>query len=189
MKKLLVLAMSAMMIFAANSTASAATHTNYESSPATTPIKLTMEKTGLDFTVSENISIEAEADTVIPTSISDYTIKNNNNSSYMKVDSIEVTGGQWASVAYSDKDTFLGYNIDAKKFALKVKSIATTKSHDGALSGERPDLNSKWNTVGKIWYGETMTIGFDSFVTPVSEALDGTESAIASIVATVSIGE
>ena len=191
MKKLFVLAMSAMMLFAATASASAANHPSYDSSPATTPVKLNIEKTGIDFTVSENISITAKANTVIPTAIDEYTIKNNNTSSYMKVDSIEVTDGAWTKVAYSDEKTFLDYPINSNHYALKVKSIDTTTENGShkEVSQQMPDLFGKWSDVGKIWYGETMRIGFNGFVTPVTIDLDDNTGKIAKIVATVSLGE
>ena len=191
MKKLFVLAMSAMMLFAATASASAVTHPSYDGSPATTPVKLNIEKTGIDFTVSENIVITAKANTVVPTSIDEYTIKNNNTSSYMRVDSIEVTDGTWTKAAYSDEKTFLDYHIDANYYALKVKSVDTTTENGSHKEVSRmlPDLFEKWSEVGKIWYGETMSISFNGFITPVTTDLDDNTGKIAKIVATVSLGQ
>lgn len=168
MKKLLILAMSAMMTLSMAGAAFAA------ESPATTPVKLTTKATAIDITVSEAVEINAEANTVTAT-VTDYTVTNNNAVSFIKVDKIELKDGAagWAKAAY-DEAAFKALAANSNKYALQAKVGA----------GEAHDMNADWATVGNINHDETMTVKLSGLVTPVTTAVNATE--IASLIVTVS---
>ena len=166
MKKLFVLAMSAMMIFAATNSVFAA------EGPQSTPVKLTAATTGIDITVSEGVHITAEANNVVAET-TDYTIKNNNSVSCIKVSSVVLTPVDgWKKIAYNE-EAFKALGMDSRKFALSGQ----------VGSGEAYDLYSDWTNVGIIGYGETMTIKLAGLVGPTTVA--ETDTQIANLVATV----
>ena len=166
MKKLFVLAMSAMMIFAATTSAFAA------AGPQSTPVKLTAATTGIDITVTDGIRITAEANKV-DAEVTNYTIQNNNLVSSIKVASVELAPVEGWSKAEYDKNAFKALGMDSKKFALSAQ----------IGSGEIHDLYTDWTDVGTIDYEETMTIKLSGLVGPMTIA--ETDTQIASLVATV----
>ncbi len=166
MKKLFVLAMSAMLTFAATTSAFA------DAGPNSTPVKLTAATTGIDITVSEGIHITAEANNVIA-EVTDYTIKNNNAVSKIKVTNIKLTPADgWTKSKYNE-DAFKALEMNSKSFALRAQ-IGSDTAHD---------LYSDWLSVGMIGYGETMTIKLEGLVGPTTVA--ETDTQIANLVATV----
>lgn len=172
MKKLFVLVMSAMMIFAMSTAVFAATE-----NPQSTPVHLTATATALDFSVAENVTITATSGAV-KANVSDYTIKNNNDVSFIKVSNVKleaVVSSGWEKAEYNET-AFSGYARNANKFALQAK----VEGEEGAPV----DLYNDWTTAGNINHGQTMTIKLDGLVTPVTDAITGTQ--IATLVATVS---
>ncbi len=166
MKKLFVLAMSAMLIFAATTSAFAT------ADPCSTPVRLTAASTGIDITVSDGVHITAEANNVNAT-VTDYTIKNNNAVSSISVDSIELAPAVgWSKAAYNEL-AFKALGMNSKKFALSAQ-IGFNETHD---------LYTDWADVGSVDYRDTMTIKLAGLVGPTTVA--ETDTQIASLVATV----
>ena len=166
MKKLFVLAMSAMMIFAATNSVFAA------EGPQSTPVKLTAATTGIDITVSEGVHITAEANNVVAET-TDYTIKNNNAVSKVEVTNINLTPAEgWTKSTYN-VEGFKALSMNSKSFALNAQID----------SGIKHDLYNDWENVGIIGYGKTMTIKLAGLVGPTTVA--ETDTQIANLVATV----
>lgn len=173
MKKLFVLVMSAMMIFAMSTAAFAATD-----NPQSTPVKLTATATALDFSVAESVTIAATSGAV-KANVTAYTITNLNDVSFIKVSKVELKaleGSGWEKAEYNET-AFSGYARNANKFALQAKV-------EGEVEGAPVDLYNDWTNAGNINHGDTMTIKLDGLVTPVTDAI--TDTQIATLVATVS---
>lgn len=165
MKKLFVLAMSAMLIFAATTSAFAAS-TLYNDSAS---VELSVEMTAIDFSVTEKIEISLEADSVVAT-VSDFTITNNNAVSYMQVNRFQYNdeaSDNWSLAAY-DEETFKDMKVNSGKYALKLNGEAFS---DGSVDFINNDEHGYTQCIDeKIMHGESKTYKFDGLASPISES-------------------
>ena len=170
MKKLFVLVMSAMMIFAMSTAAFATTE-------GTTPVRLSVSATTIDFTVSEQIVISGEANKVEAT-VTPYKITNNNDVGFVNLNNIKlnVPESQAWSIANYDVDEFTKAATDSNLFALAVKENDTSAPQD--LKG------IPWSDGSQIYGKETKTIELVGLVSPVSTNVSMEN--VATLVATVS---
>lgn len=129
----------------------------------------------IDVSVPENITITAQAGTVVAT-VGAYTITNNADIGQVKLVSLELNAETgWTKEAYVE-NTFKDYAAGTKKFAMQAKVSGDTYT----------DLNSKWDNINAaILHNASQTVELQALIPAQSQAI--TSEKIATLVATISL--
>ena len=144
----------------------------------TVPVHLTApaisDGAGIDFTITDKITMGAAADSTVLT-ITDLVITNNAKVGQLKVDSIEAAAATGWTIVADDADYFVKNKVDKKEFSLVCGS-------------------NDFAETAKVTYGETkllaanggtQTFEFDGHIGTFSTAVSDTK--VAEIIATVSL--
>ncbi len=184
-KKILAITLALCLVFAMTSVAFAANTVIESSNNGSAPVKLVIEESAsespvgggdepiivspdaLSFEISEKVLITADDQGV---SVNDFQVINQSTSAAVVIDELSLadagTAG-WTKAAY-DTETFKGYAVGAKKYALQANFDGDNNYHD---------LYTDWTNVGKELSadGGKATVKFQALLTQVTAAVSEVE--------------
>lgn len=185
-KKILAITLALCLVFAMTSVAFAANTVIESSNNGSAPVKLVIEESAsespvggggdepiivspdaLSFEISEKVLITADDQGV---SVNDFQVINKSTSAAVVIDELSLadagTAG-WTKAAY-DTETFKGYAVGAKKYALQANFDGDNNYHD---------LYTDWTNVGKELSanGGEATVQFQALLTQVTAAVSEVE--------------
>lgn len=184
-KKILAITLALCLVFAMTSVAFAANTAITSSNNGSAPVKLVIEESAsespvgggdepiivspdaLSFEISEKVLITADNQGV---SVNAFQVINKSTSAAVVIDELSLadagTAG-WTKAAY-DTQTFKGYAVGAKKYALQANFDGDNNYHD---------LYTDWTNVGKELSadGGEATVKFQALLTQVTAAVSEVE--------------
>ena len=175
MKKFLILALSAMMLFSMTTSAFAANLVAGSTPTTSVPVTASFAAQSISFSISEQITAATTASDKTVLEFSDFEIENTMNMGALDVTKLEATGfNGWSVIADGTAESWKQLPFDAKKLSV----VAT-------INGKPADLATGFNGKWKIPYGEKKTSALTGHTGAVSN--DITSEKVASIVATVAV--